>query len=494
MFKKILVANRGEIAVRIIRSCRELGIHTIAVYETSDRGSLHVRLADECVQLPDHHSFMDAELMLAIALERGADALHPGYGYLAEDFEFIRAVEAAGIVFIGPSAAVVARSRNKIGALNMVRAAGIKTVEHSAVSFGEEEFDALRATAEGLGYPLVIKSCSGGRGRGERLVNDPGRLAEAVRRSQVESQAIYGSTRLFLEQAILPAHQVGVQIMADRYGDLVHLGEREGSVIQSNQKIMEEAPALCLTPERREELLKTAVQIAKLFDYQNLGTVEFLVDDAGEFYFSEIKARIQIEHTLTEMMTRIDMVREQIRLAAGEPLGYRQDDIHMHGHTIMCRLQAEDPSRLHLPTPGRLQRVRLPGGPEIRVDTYTYCDADVSPYYEPLVAKLTVWGPDRQACIQRLRRALEDFTVIGVPTNLPLLMRVARTPSFVEGRYTTDLLNQPLQPDQFPEGGVTRRDLAVAAAIYYARRREAFNPQVPDQWASGWHQSSRQLS
>jgi acetyl/propionyl-CoA carboxylase alpha subunit len=218
------------------------------------------------------------------------------------------------------------------------------------------------------------------------------------------------------------------------------------------------------------------------------------VDGNGEFYFSEIKARIQIEHTLTEMMTRIDMVREQIRLAAGEPLGYRQEDVRLHGHAIMCRLQAEDPSRLHLPTPGRLRRVRLPGGPEIRVDTYTYCDADVSPYYEPLVAKLTVWGPDRPTSIQRLRRALEDFTIIGVPTNLPLLLHIIRTPSFIEGGYTTDFLNQAPQPSRLPQADITRRDLAIVAAIHYARRREAFNPQVPDEWATGWHQSSRRLS
>lgn len=494
MFKKILVANRGEIAVRIIRTCRELGIYTIAVYEASDRGSLHVRLADECVQLPDHRAFMDAEMMLSIAIERGADAIHPGYGFLAEDFEFIRAAETAGIIFIGPPANVVARTRSKIGALEMVDAAGFKTVEHSADSFDEDELGALQTAAEALGYPLVIKSCSGGRGRGERLVIDPAHLAESVRGSQVESNAVYANKRLFLERAILPAHQIGVQIMADQHGNVIHLGDREGSVIRSNQKIIEEAPSLCLTPDRRAELLETAVQIARLFDYQNLGTVEFLVDEAGEFYFSEIKARIQIEHTLTEMMTRIDMVREQIRLAAGEPLGYRQEDVMSRGHAITCRLQAEDPSRLHLPTPGQLRRVRLPGGPEIRVDTYTYCDAHVSPFYEPLVAKLTVWGSDRPACIQRLRRALEDFTVIGVPTNLPLLLNVLRTPSFIEGRYTTDFLNQHPQPEQLPGENLTRRDLAIAAAIYYARRREAFNPQLPDQWATGWHQSSRRLS
>jgi acetyl-CoA carboxylase, biotin carboxylase subunit len=460
----------------------------------SDRGSLHVRLADECVQLPDHHAFMDVDKILAIAQERGADAIHPGYGYMAEDPRFIHAVEAAGIRFIGPPVDVVAMTRHKIGTLEAVRDAGIKTVVHSPHSFAENEFEALQAAAMTLGYPLVIKSCSGGRGRGERLVSEPERLAEAVRRSQAEAQTVYGNKQLFLEQAILPAHQVGVQIMADDHGHLIHLGDREGSIIWSNQKIVEEAPALCLTLDRRAQLHETALRIARLFSFRNLSTVEFLVDESGEFYFSEIKARIQIEHTLTEMMTRIDLVREQIRLAAGEELGYEQDDIAPHGHAIMVRLQAEDPSRRNLPSPGRLRRVRLPGGPEIRVDTYTYCDSDVPSYYEPLIAKLTVWGSDRPACIRRLRRALEDFTVIGVPTNLPFLIQLARTPGFLEGRYTTDLLNQMNEPPPLPDFEQTRRDLAVAAAVVYTRRREAFNPQTPDQWATGWHQAGRQLT
>lgn len=493
MFKKVLIANRGEIAVRVIRSCREMGIHTIAVYEQSDRGSLHVRLADECVQLPGPHSFMDSALILSIAQEYDVDAVHPGYGFLAEDAEFIESCRAAGIAFIGPPAEVVAATRNKIGALQAARDAGIRTVTHSPVSYAETEFDALRSAAETLGYPLVIKSCRGGRGRGERMVHDPADLAEAVRRSQAEAQAVYGNKQVFLEHAILPAHQVGVQILADNQGNVVHLGEREGSVLQSNQKIVEEAPALCLTDESRSRLLDTAVRLARLFNYRNAGTVEFLVDDAGEFYFAEIKSRIQIEHTLTEMMTRRDLVHEQIRLAAGEPLGYAQEHIAVSGHALMCRVQAEDPSRRYLPSPGHLRRMRLPGGPEVRVDTYAYCDADVPSFYDPLVAKVTVWASDRPGCMRRLRRALEDLTVIGVPTNIPLLTQVLYAPSFLEGRYTTDILNHHLTQESPPEHDLTRRDLAVIAAVLYARRRETFNPQSPDQWATGWHRASRQL-
>ena len=493
MFKKILIANRGEIAVRIIRTCREMGLRTVALYDAGDRDSLHVRLADECVQLPGHWSFMESETVLAVARESGADAIHPGYGFLAEDTDFIHACEAAGIAFIGPPPEVVEAARDKIGALNKARAAGFPTVEHSARSFGEDEFDALAAEAEAMGYPLVVKSCRGGRGRGERLVNDPSQLAEVVRRAQVEARAVYGHNQLFIEKAILPAHQVGVQIVADRHGNLVHLGDREGSIIRSNQKIVEESPSLCLSPAQRETLLETAVRLARLFDYQNVGTVEFLVDGAGDFYFSEIKARIQIEHTVTEMTTRIDLVREQIRLAAGEPLGYAQEDVSFQGWAITCRVQAEDPSRRYMPSPGHLRRVRLPGGPEVRVDTYLYCDSEVPPFYDPLIAKATVWASDRSTCIDRMRRALEDFAIIGAPTNLPLLMAIMRSPDFVDGRYATDFLHHPVVAKPATDVEALRRDLAVAAAVLYARRREAFVPQAPDQWATGWHRSSRHI-
>lgn len=493
MFKKILIANRGEIAVRVIRTCREMGLRTVALYDASDLESLHVRLADECVQLPSHHGFMDGNLIVGIARELGADAIHPGYGFLAEDAAFIHACEAAGLAFIGPPVEVVEAARYKIGALEKARAAGFPTVVHSPRSFTDGEFEALAASAAAIGYPLVVKSCRGGRGRGERLVNTPEHLPEVVRRAQVEAKAVYGHNELYIEKAILPAHQVGVQIVADRHGNLVHLGDREGSIIHSNQKIVEESPALCLSPERREALLDTAVQLARLFNYQNVGTVEFLVDGNGEFYFSEIKARIQIEHTLTEMMTRVDLVREQIRLAAGEPLGYAQEDIDIRGWAIMCRLQAEDPSRRYMPSPGRLRRVRLPGGPEVRVDTYLYCDSEVPPFYDPLIAKTTVWAPDRAAAIDRLRRALEDFAIIGAPTNLPLLMAILRAPDFVAGGYATDFLHKPLAAKPATDIEFLRRDLAVAAAIFYTRRHESFVPQLPEQWATGWHRTSRQI-
>ncbi len=493
MFKKILIANRGEIAVRVIRTCREMGIRTVAVYEASDRESLHVRLADECVELSSPHSFMDGAAILATAAERGADAIHPGYGFLAENPEFIRACHAAGITFIGPPAEVVEAALDKIGTLEKARAAGIPTVEHSSRSFGEDEFDALAEAAAALGYPLVIKSRRGGRGRGERLVFHADQLARQTERARVEARAVYGSARLFLERAILPAHQVGVQVLADGHGALIHLGEREGSIVHSNQKIVEEAPALCLGPTQQAELLETAVRLARMFNYQNLGTIEFLVDKAGRFFFSEIKARIQIEHTLTEMTTRLDLVREQIRLAAGEPLGMTQDDVAVRGWAITCRVQAEDPFRHYLPSPGPLRHVRLPGGPEVRVDTYLYSESEVPPFYDPLIAKLTVWAADRPACVDRLRRALEDFAIVGAPTNLPLLLSIARAPAFVAGDYATDFLHRPPVPKPATDLDTVRRDMAAAVAVLYAHRRDAGTPQQPAQWATGWHRASRQL-
>lgn len=490
---KVLIANRGEIAVRIIRTCREMGLRTVALYEAADRGSLHVRLADEAIEMPDHHAFLDGAHLLAAARQSGADALHPGYGFLAEDPDFISACAEAGLTFIGPPAEVVAQTRHKIGALQKVHGAGFSTVTFSDSSFGEGEDEALRAAAAEIGFPLVLKSCRGGRGRGERLVMRPEHLDEAIRRSRAEARTVYGDHRLYLERAILPAHQVGVQIMGDTTGALIHLGEREGSLILHNQKIIEESPALCLTPENRAALLDAALAIGRLFNYRNVGTVEFLVDEAGAFFFSEIKARIQIEHSLTEMRSRIDLVREQLRLAAGEPLGLTQDEVALEGWSMVCRVQAEDPADNFLPSPGRLRRVRLPGGPEVRVDTYVYCQADIPAAYDPIVAKVTTWAPDRAHCINRMRRALEDFTVIGTPTNLPFLLRIFQAPEFIRGRYTTDFLSHPFEETAPDEAAVTRRDLAVIAAVAYALRREAFNPEQPERVNTGWHRDSRRL-
>ncbi|MEW5985331.1 MAG: biotin carboxylase N-terminal domain-containing protein [Chloroflexota bacterium] len=496
MFRKMLIANRGEIAVRIERTCREMGIQTVALYEAADRRSLHVRLADECVPLNSPQGFLDGQAILEIAQAKGVDAIHPGYGYLAEEASFIRACNEADIVFIGPPAVVVERVRHKIDTLRRARAAGFPTVEYAPTIFDADDLAgddgrALHEAVAHLGYPVVIKSCSGGRGRGERLVWSADRLLEAARRAQAEAQAVYGNRRVYLERAILPAHQVGVQIVADEYGRLIHLGEREGSVQYGSRKVIEEAPAPCLTQPQREHLWQTALDLARLFEYQNVGTVEFLVDGSGQFYFTEFKARIQVEHPLTEMVAQVDLVREQLRLAAGEPLTLEQAGVQLKGWGVLAHVNAEDPWQRFLPGPGRLQRVRLPGGPGVRVDSYVYSGCDVPAAYDPLVAKLVAWAADRPQTVERLRRALAETVLVGTPVNLSLLRRILGTPEVAAGTYTTEFLARPLPDEEQPES--YWRDLAVTAAVLYVRRNQAFHPAVPERTLSGWHQDSRRL-
>ena len=493
MFKKILIANRGVIAARIVRTCREMGIATVALFTESDRGSLHVRMADECVQINSASDLFVIEYILDIARQKGVDAIHPGIGFLAEEAEFIRACETAGITFIGPSSAVVEPLRNKIRAQEIVQAAGFPTPEHSPVSFGSQDFAAIEAAAEAIGYPLIIKSCSGGRGRGVRLTLKPSHLKEAVRQAQAIGLAVYGRQEIYLEKAILPAYQVGVQILADRHGNIIHLGEREGSVLSNGMKIVEESPARCLNPQQRRELLQTALEIARLFNYEGLGTVEFIVDTDGCFYFSEIKARIQVEHSLTEMITRLDLVREQILISAGKPLALKQDDVRLGGWTMMARVRANDPWRNNMPSPGLLERVRLPGGPEVRVDTYVYSGCEVPPNYDPLLGNLIVWGETRELALRKLQRSLEDFTILGTATNLPLLQMIAAHPAFVGGDYSTNLEVDIRDIETKPYPDEHLRDLAAAAAMLYLRRHQLFSPQTSSRFSGGWHSSSRQL-
>jgi len=336
-----------------------------------------------------------------------------------------------------------------------------------------------------------VKSCRGGRGRGERLVLSGQGLLEAVRRAQDEAQAVYGDRSVYLEKAILPANQVGVQIIGDRYGNLVHLGDREGSIMVGNQKLFEETPAPSVSAELREKLWKAALEIARLYNYQNAGTVEFLVDQEGNFFFTEIKARIQMEHPLTEMVTRIDLIREQIRIASGAALSFQQADVRLDGWAIQARVSAEDPWCNNLPTPGKLHRVRLPNGPDTRVDTYVYSDCEVPAAYDPLIAKVIVWGQDRPATIVRMKRALEELKLLGTPTNLPLLQRVLEAPDFIAARYDTGFQVDTLESQEGEE--VHLRDLAVAISVLYAIRSQSFQQTIPERLNTGWHRDSRRL-
>jgi acetyl/propionyl-CoA carboxylase alpha subunit len=465
-----------------------MGIGTVALYEEADRESLHVRLADECVKLETAAGFMDQAAILAIAGERGVDGIHPGYGVLAEEPAFAEACEAAGITFIGPPSAVLATVRNKIGALEWASTAGFRTVEHARLSFDVDELPLLETAAELMGYPVLVKSCSGGRGPGTRLVRSAAGLSEAVRQAQAEARATYGTRQLYLEKGILPAHQVGVQVLGDRDGRIIHLGTREGSAQIGNRKLIEESPAPCLTAAQEEALCQTAVELARLFGYQNAGTVDFIVDEAGHYYFCEIKGRIQVEHPLTEMRAHVDLVREQIWLAAGEPLASTQDDVRPVGWAMSGRIRAEAPDKRQLLNGGmgKVQRLRPPGGPDTRLDTHLYDGCPMPVMYDSLMGKLTVWGPDRASCLNRLQRALEELYLSGPPTNLPLLRQILSRPDFVAGRYDSELLAQP--PAE--EAADNRRDLAVIAAALYAGRNQMFHPSTPERFLSEWHRES----
>lgn len=491
MFNKILIANRGEIAVRIIRACRDLGIETVALYEDSDISSLHVRLASEAVRLNSRLGYMDQALVLKIALESGAEAIHPGYGFLAEEPTFVKACEDAGIVFIGPPSEVVAATRNNILARDRVKAAGFPTPVYSSESYCHTELDTVRQQAAALGFPIIIKACRGGRGRGTRFVTDPNKLEHATRQAQAEAKAVYGDDRVYLERAILPARQIEVQVLGDHAGNLIHLGDRDGSIQRHSQKLVAEAPVFGLTPEQHEQLWHMGLEIARLFNFRGVGTIEFVVDQEANFYFTEIKSRIQLEHPVTEKVTQLDIVREQIRIAAGELLSLRQDEVQIRGCAMQCRINAEDPWNHFMPSPGRLDRFRIPGGPNVRVDTYAYAGCDIPVGYDPILAKLIVWGETRTECIERMQRALQEFTIRGVRTTLPLYQRVLHDPDFIAGGCTTDFLERPLHEPGSDE--LELRDMAVAVAVAFASRNLVVRPVIPERLQSGWHRGSRRL-
>lgn len=489
MFKKILVTNRGEVATRVVRTCRAMGILVATVYDVGDKHSLHVRLADEAYALASPADFFDQEKLIGLAKRIGAEAIHPGYGFLAEDWTFIEACEAAGLVFIGPRPSTVSVVRQKVLALNKVAEAGFPTTVHSPRSYEADEFEMLRGGADELGYPLVIKSCRGGRGRGQRIVREPEQLERAFVQARGESRVVYGVSPLYLERAIMPAQQIGVQVLGDKQGNIVHLGEREGSLLSGNRKLLEESPAPSLTEEQRSEICNTAVDIARLFNYEGLGTVEFLVGESGAFYFTEMKARLQVEAPLTEMRAQIDLVREQIRLAFGEPLGYSQEEVLLRGHTMSCRLLAEDPWNNFMPSPGYLSQVRLPCGMGVRTDTYINGRGLIPPDYDSLFAKITTWGETRETCLGRMRTALEDAKLMGTPTNLSVLRRLVHVPDILSGAYDTDFLAHPFHKEV--SDPLYHRDLAAIAAVLYLQRNQRFVPERPERFGSGWHRQAR---
>jgi acetyl-CoA carboxylase biotin carboxylase subunit len=513
MFKKILIANRGEIAVRLIRACRDLGISPVAVYSDADRHALHVRLADEAWHIgesPATHSYLDGEKIIAVARQCGAEAIHPGYGFLSERAWFARAVSEAGLVFIGPSAATIELMGDKTNARRAAARAGAPIVPGTSTPLGSEE-SALEAAAT-IGYPVMLKAAAGGGGKGMRIVRTADELGHAFRLAGAEAGAAFGDAAVYLEKYIEHPRHIEIQIIADRFGQLVHLGERECSIQRRHQKVIEECPASFNDPVLRERMGAAAIGIARAAGYQSVGTIEFLVDEQRDFYFLEMNTRLQVEHPVTEMVTGIDLVREQIRIAAGLPLSVRQEEIRWQGSAIECRVYAEDPERQFLPSPGRITRLRQPAGPGIRDDSGVYEGWEVPLDYDPLISKLAAWGATREEAIARLRRALTEYQVGGIRTTIPFFKEVLTDPEFIAGAIDTDFIarflarhrvtDSPTEPAELPAELFDEAQLiaAIAAAVSHlhlldgpgsgtdARRGQGPGP------TSNWRQAGRQTS
>jgi acetyl-CoA carboxylase biotin carboxylase subunit len=441
MFNRVLIANRGEVAVRVIRALHELGIEAVAVYSKADEGSLHTRLADRAVCVgpaPASESYLRIPSIIAAATTTRCDAVHPGWGFLAENPAFVEACLDNELVFIGPTAETMARMGDKAVAKHELAAAGIPVVPGTD---GATTVDDAGAAAEEAGYPVLLKAVAGGGGKGMRLVQDPSDLEGAFQTAAAEAEAAFGDPGLYLEKAIVPARHVEIQVLADDHGGVLTLGERECSIQRRHQKLIEESPSPALTPETREQMEDAAERAARAVDYRNAGTFEFLLGPDGSFFFIELNARLQVEHPVSELVTGIDIVREQLRIAAGEPLS-ATGRAERRGHAIEVRINAEDPTRDFLPMPGRLERFRPPLGPGVRVDTHVEDGAVIPPNYDSLIAKVVVWDVDRPSAIDRCLRALAELEVVGIPTTKAAAMDVLRTEEFASGRYSTSFLEE----------------------------------------------------
>ncbi len=440
--RKVLIANRGEIAVRIVRACRELGLVSVAVFSTADERALHVRLADEAVCIGPPHareSYLNAGALIAAAKNTGADAVHPGYGFLAENARFAAACEEAGLAFVGPPARVIEQMGDKVAARKLAADAGVPTVPGTT---GTTTLGEALETAEALGYPVLVKAAAGGGGRGIRAARDPDELRSVVAGAAREAEAAFGDESLYLEKLLEGARHVEVQVLGDLHGTVVHVYERECSLQRRRQKLLEESPAPGLDGESRDAVASAAAALARAVGYTSAGTVEFLFDRDGSFYFIEMNTRIQVEHPVTEMTCGVDLVKEQLRIAAGEPLSVTQEEIQPRGWAIELRINAEDPDRAFMPSPGVVEAIELPGGPGVRVDTAVYPGYTVPPYYDSLIAKLIVWGRDRDEALARARRALGELRLEGITTTVPFHLRLLADERVVAGDYDIELVDR----------------------------------------------------
>jgi acetyl-CoA carboxylase biotin carboxylase subunit len=444
MFQKVLIANRGEIAVRIIRACREVGLGTVAVYSEADRQSLHVRLADEAYLLgpaPARDSYLRVDKIIDIAKKVGAHAIHPGYGFLAERGDFAAACEANGIVFIGPKPSAIAAMGDKMTARETVRKAGVAVVPGTE-DVGNLSDEDLLAIAPKIGFQLLIKATAGGGGKGMREVRSleemPGLLSSARR----EAESAFGDGNVYLEKLVEGARHIEIQILADTFGNVIHINERECSIQRRHQKLVEEAPSAFIDDALRQKMGEVAVKAAQAVNYVNAGTIEFLVDKDHNFYFLEMNTRVQVEHPVTESVTGVDIVKEQIRIARGRPLQYKQEDIKMNGAAIECRINAEDPFNNFMPSTGVITHSQVPTGPGVRVDTGVFPGFEITSFYDPMISKLIVWGETRAQAIMRMRRALEEYRIVGVRTNIPFHQMLMDSPRFMGGQYDTRFVEE----------------------------------------------------
>jgi acetyl-CoA carboxylase biotin carboxylase subunit len=442
MFKKVLVANRGEIALRVIFACRELGVKTVAVYSEADENSLHVRFADEDICIGparSAESYLNVPAIISAAEITGVDAIHPGYGYLAESAYLAEVCEACHIRFIGPDPNVIRLLGDKARARRAMKKAGVPMLAGSDGPIESEE-KALKIAKE-IGYPVIIKAVAGGGGRGMRVVKNPGELPHAFKTAQREAEAAFGLGDVYLEKYLESPRHIEFQVLGDHHGNVIHLGERECSIQRRHQKLLEESPSVVVSDKVRRRMGGMVTDAARAVQYTNAGTFEFLMDEKGNFYFMEVNTRIQVEHPVTEMVTGIDIVKEQLRIAAGERLSFKQSEVTYTGHAIECRINAEDPETF-VPSPGVIQAFSLPGGPGVRIDTAAHADCTISPYYDSMIAKVITHGRDRQEAIARMKRTLEMSVVQGISTSIPLHLRILADPDFIAGRITTHFMER----------------------------------------------------
>lgn len=467
MLKKVLVANRGEIAVRILRACEELGIATVAIYSDADRNALHVRYADEAYNIgpePARQSYLRIDRIIEVARRAKVEAIHPGYGFLAENAEFSRACRNAGIVFIGPSPETIQAMGDKLYARRTMYEAGVPVVPGTFEGV-RDETQAI-AVAEEFGYPVLIKAAAGGGGKGMRIVASREEMASAIRGAAAEARSAFGDNTLYVEKMLEGVRHVEIQILADRFGNVIHLGERECSIQRRHQKLIEEAPSMAVDPELRRRMGEVAVKAAKAVGYESAGTAEFLLDKNKNFYFLEMNTRLQVEHPITEAVTGVDIVVEQLRMATGRKLRYKQQDISVNGWAIECRITAEDPYQNFMPSVGKIVSLSEPGGPGVRLDSGVFEGYEVTLYYDPLIAKLIAWGETRAQAILRMRRALREFKVIGIHTSIPFHLRMMETASFLTGRFDTSFLER--QNVLTTNGSESTAQLAAIAAALVA--------------------------